>query len=137
MTYFFLNLNWNFRYLSWLRHYHTGKFMILEQCYHCANTGTFFLNLPPPPTNSIRVINSAIHLRLIPFYLNSVLSLFSSPPSMTLAMKKKARQSRVYMDTLIFLSRTNRCQKRWYCMPKKSCPISYYKYGKKKLFFYP
>ena len=37
--YFFLILNWNFRYLSWLRHYQIGKFVLLKQCYYCANMG--------------------------------------------------------------------------------------------------
>ena len=38
----FLILNWNFRYLSWLRQYQTGKFVLLLHCYNCANMGTFF-----------------------------------------------------------------------------------------------
>ena len=34
-TFLFI-LNWNFRYLSWLRQYQTGKFVLLKQCYYCA-----------------------------------------------------------------------------------------------------
>ena len=34
-------MNWNFKYLSWLRPYQTRKFVLLKQCYYCANMGTF------------------------------------------------------------------------------------------------
>ena len=38
---FFFILNWNFRPLSWLKPYKTGRYVWLRQCYYCANTGTF------------------------------------------------------------------------------------------------
>ena len=49
-------MNWYFRFLSWLRQYQTGKFVLWKQCYYCANMGTFFFKdlkmdffAPPPP----------------------------------------------------------------------------------------
>ena len=49
---FFYILNWNFRYVSWLKQYQTGKFVSSKRCYDCANTALNFasdgVNSPPP-----------------------------------------------------------------------------------------
>ena len=50
---FFFILNWKFRYLSWLRQYQTGEFVLLKQCYYYANMGTFF-NINPNLSKKVK-----------------------------------------------------------------------------------
>ena len=54
--YFISILNWDFRYLSWLRQYQTGIFFLLKQCYYSANIFKKFRKWCfLPPSNTIRV----------------------------------------------------------------------------------